>query len=122
FPAPRLMGTPRTPHAQQGHRHRLHHAGHQPHLPQRPPHHGADPELLVPARRSQSTNLHGHLHGQTRRLPHRYRNHLPPGRRTQWHRPARHASLVAFCCCFSCCHSRRESAFIPEPPAIHRRL
>ncbi len=40
----------------------------EPHLPPRPPHHGAGAELLVPARRSQPADLHGYSARQAGRL------------------------------------------------------
>ena len=47
----------------------IHPAGHLPHLPQRPPDHGAGPEHLVPAGRPQSADVRRHLHGQGVRFP-----------------------------------------------------
>ena len=38
--------------------------GHQPHLPPRTPHHGADPEFVVPAHRPQSADLREHSRRQ----------------------------------------------------------
>ena len=40
--------------------HQLHHARPVPHIPPRPPHHGAGAELVVPADGSQSADVHRH--------------------------------------------------------------
>ena len=50
-------------------RNRLHHARSLPHLPPRPPHHGAGAEFLVPADRPQPANLHRHSIRDARAVP-----------------------------------------------------
>ena len=47
-----------------------------PHVPPRPSHDGADPELVVPAHRPQPADVHRHPEGAARRFHHRHRTRL----------------------------------------------
>ena len=74
---PQQLGEAGAADARQGNRDRLHHARSLPHLPPRPPYHGAGAEFLVPAHRSQSANLHRHSQREAGGIPESHRAGLP---------------------------------------------
>jgi hypothetical protein len=59
-------------------RHRFHHAGRQPHVPPRPPHHGADSKLVISAGGPQSADVCEHPGREAGGFPDGYGAGVPP--------------------------------------------